>query len=364
MPDENENEIKYCEYCGAKLEKDRIYCPKCGKLAINARKTEKKAIEKTTKKSSKSGEIPGRECPECGSIIRSRILKQCPVCNAKLKEPPPIETEPKKEESGFIFTGEKLQPLTNKNSWNLREGLYAFGNSIAIYFIVLLTINTIILDFIGTPIDSVSIVEILVGEIPEITLGIYPLFYIISRGHKQEKLGLNLNSKTMSIALILGIAAGMILYFINYGLDIFFQYIIDMGFDEFLGIQEYYSAYAGTLKTTEFYWIILFTILLIIQSLSSEILFRGTLHNSLKDKFGNQLKGKVIVILIVALIISLTYSILFFFVSLPIGIYFFVSYLILNLVLGCVYEINGNLANSMVAYTIYNLILLIMMLFF
>ena len=364
MPDENENEIKYCEYCGAKLEKDRIYCPKCGKLGINARKTEQKTIEKGTKKTTKSKEIPGRECPECGSLIKSRILKQCPICNAKLKEPPPIETEPKKEDSGFIFTGEKLQPLTNKNSWNLREGLYAFGNSIAIYFIVLLTINTIILDFIGTPIDSVTIVEILIGEIPEITLGLYPLFYIISRGHNQKKLGLNLSSKNISIALVLGITAGMILYFINYGLDIFFQYIINLGFDDFLGIQEYYSAYAGTLKTTDFYWIILFTILLIIQSLSSELLFRGTLHNSLKDKFGNHLKGKAIVILIVALIVSITYSILFFLVSLPIGIYFFLSYLILNLILGIVYEINGNIANSMVAYTIYNLILLIMMLFF
>ena len=41
--------IKYCVYCGAKVNKEQIYCPKCGKLVVKV-----KSGRQTPRKSNRS----------------------------------------------------------------------------------------------------------------------------------------------------------------------------------------------------------------------------------------------------------------------------------------------------------------------
>lgn len=367
MSDENDK-FKYCVYCGAKLEEDRVYCPKCGKLVEKPKERKEKDQKAKTKQISKTKEIPGRKCPNCGSIIKSRILKQCPICNTKLKEPPLVETEPQEEESGFIFTGDKLQPQSKlklkKGEWNLREGLNIVGNSILIYIAVMFVIYTTISYFMQTPADTITIYDILIGQVPELFLGIYPILYIISKNHTYEKLGLNLGNRQVILALFIGIAGGISLYFVNNFMSLVVDFFKTLGFSEFVTVENYFADYAQSLINADFYWIILFALLLIIASISSEVLFRGTLHNTLKEKFGKDLGGKFVVIIIVALLVSLAYSGLFLIFDFPIGIYFLLLYLFINIILGIIYEINGNLANTILAYIIYNLIILMMMLYF
>ena len=54
MSEENEDLLKFCAYCGHSLEKDRVYCPKCGKLAVKLKSSNsidnEKISVKTTKK--------------------------------------------------------------------------------------------------------------------------------------------------------------------------------------------------------------------------------------------------------------------------------------------------------------------------
>jgi membrane protease YdiL (CAAX protease family)/predicted RNA-binding Zn-ribbon protein involved in translation (DUF1610 family) len=367
MSDKNdESELKYCVYCGAELEEDRVYCPKCGKLVVKAKDKKEKGSEESSKRAYKQKEVPGRECPECGSIIKSRILKQCPICNSKLTEPPLAETEPKEEETGFIFTGEKLRPQIRlkKESWNLREGFNVVGNSILIYIAVYFIIFTTISYFIQSPPGTITIFDILVGQIPEVFLGLYPVVYILSKNHSYEKLGLNLGNRQLILAGFIGIAGGITLYFINDFMEIVIELFKSVGFNIFAEVENYFASYAQSLQAAEFYWIILFAILIITASISSEMLFRGTFHNTLKEKFGKNLRGKAVSILLVALAVSLAYSILFLIFNFPIGIYFLLLYFLINLILGIIYELNGNLANSIITYTVYNLIILLMMIYF
>ncbi|MHA1343169.1 MAG: CPBP family glutamic-type intramembrane protease, partial [Promethearchaeota archaeon] len=71
-------------------------------------------------------------------------------------------------------------------------------------------------------------------------------------------------------------------------------------------------------------------------------------------------KGKLKVILSVALIYAV-FSILFTF---PIGILFFPLNIIMFIFLGALYEINGNLWNTIIAHVAYQILILILILYF
>ncbi|MEJ2294315.1 MAG: zinc-ribbon domain-containing protein [Candidatus Lokiarchaeota archaeon] len=111
--------VKYCVHCGAEINKDKVYCPNCGKLAVNiksASKIKNLVKEESAPKPSKQQSKMTRKCPGCGSIISSPILEQCPICNTKLEKfVPPKDLLPSQEsekKAGFIFTNKKLVPAS------------------------------------------------------------------------------------------------------------------------------------------------------------------------------------------------------------------------------------------------------------
>lgn len=59
--------IKKCEECGAELEKDVMFCPKCG-----AKQEQQQVSEK-----------PQRTCPSCGASVDDEIAF-CPSCGANI----------------------------------------------------------------------------------------------------------------------------------------------------------------------------------------------------------------------------------------------------------------------------------------
>ena len=129
MSEVNKRKIKYCIYCGADIEEGKVYCPKCGKLAIK-----KNHRDSSQPKSLPIKEELTRKCSGCGSLISSTRIQQCPICNAVLEKiPAHLKPKPEKQ-SGFIFADKKLQPEhkfeIRKESWNSREGYRVFEGSI------------------------------------------------------------------------------------------------------------------------------------------------------------------------------------------------------------------------------------------
>ena len=103
MSDDKEivRKIKYCVHCGTEASDSEIYCSKCGKL-----------VAKLTRPQSKKPPSISRKCSECGSIINSPILEQCPICNNKLekvlKQPKTTSEDKSQKKTGVIFTNKKF----------------------------------------------------------------------------------------------------------------------------------------------------------------------------------------------------------------------------------------------------------------
>jgi membrane protease YdiL (CAAX protease family) len=362
--------IKYCVYCGAKVDKEQIYCPKCGKLVVKI-----KVERDTTENMSKVKEelIPVREdqkrktsrkCPGCGSIISSDILEQCPICNAKLekveKPKDQIGTQKSEKRTGFIFTNKKLVPeqrfVLDKAKWNLREGLSVFGNSIMVYIIIRILITSIVI--FQLPIDGateeINITTILLSQLPAIIFGVYPLWYIYSKKHDTKKLGFWYSPKGLLVTIAVGIIGGLLLILLSNFSSSIIELMIQLG----INFDDIFSQIAlehQVIREAEPFWIILLLFLLNLSVLSTEIVYRGVLHNTLKSYFGNDVFGKFSTIVLVALIYSLLYLVF----SLPFGIYFFLIEFFMFLILGLLYEINKNIYNPIIASIIYNSVLII-----
>ena len=362
--------IKYCVYCGAKVNKGQIYCPKCGKLVVKV-----KVAKQTTDNTGQVKEelIPIREdqkhkisrkCPGCGSIISSAILEQCPICNAKLEkvELPMDQTGSQKSErrTGFIFTDKKLVPeqrfVLNKATWNFREGLNVFGNSIMVYIIIRILITSIVI--FQLPVDgttgTINITTILLAQLPDLIFGVYPLWYIYSKKHNMKKLGFWYTPKSFLVTIVIGIIGGLLLILLNNFSNSIIELMIQLG----INFDDIFSQIAlenQIIREAEPYWMVLLIFLLNLSVFSTEIVYRGVLHNTLKSHFGNDLFGKFSTIVLVALIYSLLYLVF----SLPLGLYFFLIEFFIFLILGVLYEINKNIYNPIIASIIYNSVLMI-----
>ncbi|MBY8986905.1 MAG: CPBP family intramembrane metalloprotease [Candidatus Lokiarchaeota archaeon] len=372
MSKENEKQqlVKFCVYCGTTIEENTAYCPnpKCGKLVIKIKPGEYKLEkQKATPELKKKGVI-SRKCSGCGSIITSSILEQCPICDTKLEkisEQKSVDQDKKPQRKiGYVFTNKKLVPeqrfILNRNEWNLREGIKVFSNSLLAYVTIRLILS-MLLTLQVVPTDSVELnfTTILLSQMPDIIFGAYPLYYILKKKHKFQKLGLILKTRYIIIALIIGILGSEILILIDNFSSTIISYMYNSGinfFDIIAYLQEEYLI----LQSANLIFIVLLIVLISLSVISIEIAFRGVLHNTLKAHFDNNFLGKATAIVIVALV----YSALFLFFTLPIGIYFFIPNLMVFLFLGIIYEINKNLLSTIIANLAYNIFLIILIVYF
>ena len=370
MSKENEKQqiVKHCVYCGTRIEENKIYCPKCGKLVVKIEPSkEKSRLQKIGAKPPQK-KIVSRKCSGCGSIITSSVLEQCPICNTKLEKIPQLQEAKSSEtpliKTGYVFTNKKLVPeqkfIIKKDTWNFREGISVFGNSLMAYIIVRLLI-TMLLAFPLDPSDQIdlNITTILLSQIPDIIFGVYPLWYIYSKKHNFQKLRLNFKARPFLIALLTGIIGSIGLIIIDNFSSLLIHFMYDSGID-FFDIFSYLVEQSQVIKSADLIWVILLMVILSLSAISTELVFRGVLHNTLKERFENDLLGRSSVVLIIALI----YSVLFLFFTLPIGIYFFLVNLMFFIFLGILYEVNKNILTTIIASIIYNIAFIILIVWF
>ncbi len=370
MSKENEKQqiVKHCVYCGTRIEENKIYCPKCGKLVVKIQPSkEKSRLQKIGAKPPQKI-IASRKCSGCGSIITSSVLEQCPICNTKLEQIPILQKAKSSEtplnKTGYVFTNKKLVPeqkfIIKKDTWNFREGINVFGNSLMVYIVIRLLITMLL----ALPLDpsapiELNITTILLSQIPDVIFGVYPLWYIFSKKHNFQKLRFNFKTGPFLIALLIGVIGSIGLIIIENFSSIFIHFMYDSGII-FNDIFSYLDEQTLVLQNADLIWVILLMVILSLSAISTELVFRGVLHNTLNERFENDLIGRSSVIFIIALI----YSILFLFFTLPIGIYFFLVNFIVFIFLGILYEVNKNILTTITASIIYNIVIIILIVYF
>ena len=360
MTEENnkDSKIKYCVHCGAEVGENKTYCPKCGKLVVKLTDSKLEMPQSKTKKSEIS-----RTCPGCGSVITSSVLEQCPICNTILEKVPKElrsdTSEATQKTAGVIFTNKKFIPekslILKKDSWNLKEGISIFGNALVWYVTIRFLI--IILLSLQTPTESldVNITTILLSQIPDLIFSIYPLWYIYAKKHDLSKLGFNFNKKKVIIAIFIAILGTIILIFTEFISSFIIDYMYSVGIN-IVDIYAYLAEEHLVIQNSNPIWIIILIVLLSLGSISTEIIYRGVLHNTFKQYFQKNLINRIYVILLVALI----YTGIYLLFSLPVGLYFFLINFIVFIILGIIYEINGNILNTIILSIIYNTTLILL----
>jgi membrane protease YdiL (CAAX protease family)/uncharacterized protein with PIN domain len=345
MTEENKRKIKYCVYCGSEVEENKTYCPNCGKIVIKISQGKKIIKPKPIQKLEFS-----RKCPNCGSIITSTVIDQCPICNTELEKLSEVRKTIIQKKPGLIFTNKKLEPeqkfILKKDNWNLKEGISVFGTCVYVLVIVYFLIITFQLG--PTQIDIQLIILI---QIPELIIGIYPIYYIYSKKHSFSKLGFYSDKKKILIALVVGIFGALMLWLMNIFSDSFINFLSNVGLD-FFNIKPTLEAQNSAIRAADLIWIILLILVLCVRSISIEIVFRGVLHNTLKQRFRN--------IYVVILLVALIYSVLLVMMSFPIGIGFFIIDFLVFAILGLLYEINQNIYNTIIANIIFNILIMIL----
>lgn len=357
MSKDKEKEIKYCVYCGADVEKHKTYCPNCGKLIIKLSPSETPTEPRITHKpvSTQRVEI-SRKCSGCGSIVTSTILDQCPICNTTLEHIPEVKKIAYQKKPGLIFTNKKLEPeqkfILKKDEWNLKEGINVFGTCVYIYIIAFFLIYFLLV-FQGEG-DSIeqNIQMFIISQIPELLMAIYPLYYILSKNHSFSKLGFLKDSKKVLIGLFIGVIGAISLILLNLLYNSFISYLAEIGWD-FFDMETEITVQNQIIRDADFISIYMLTLLIAFGTVSLEIVYRGVLHNTLKQKFHNDVYS----ILSVALI----YSIFMIFIY-PNPAYFLLNFLGF-VVLGIIWELSdGNIYSTLISSVLYNIFLIIFIL--
>jgi len=364
MSDNNKKPtVKYCVHCGATVNINQTYCPRCGKLTLKMKSEKKDLIEESTPLKVKK--TVSRTCHGCGSIITSPILEQCPICNTKLeklsKDQKLGASQVPQKSSGFIFSNKKLIPeqklILKKDTWNLREGISVFGNSLMAYITIRLLIFMLLT---GASISEEWLFfTILLSQIPDIIFCVYPLWYIYSKKHSFVKLGFRSGKKWIILAIIIGIISSIILFGINLLSDLFIDFMYNSGITFGIDLPSEIALENQIVREAGLLWNIILLILLTLGTISSEIVFRGILHNTLRRHFENNIIGRATVIILVALVYSVLYLVFF----LPVSVFFFLFYFLNSILLGIIFELNNNIYNTILAGTFYNLIIVMIILF-
>lgn len=349
MSKDNKKKINYCVYCGSNIEENKTYCPKCGKLIIKIKPGKKIPQPRTTQKLEIS-----RKCPGCGSLVTSTILDQCPICNTELEKITEFKKATLQKKPGLIFTSKKLELeqkfILKKDTWNLKEGINVFGTCIYVLVIVFFLLFTIISFQLDT--TTISIQEIILSQIPELLFGIYPIWYIYNKKHSFTKIGIYSDSKKILFGMLIGILGAIVLILINYFSDSLIYFFSDVGWD-FFDVKSSIEEQNQIIRNADLLWIILLTITLSIGAFSSEIVFRGVLHNALKQKFKNYFY--------VILLVALAYSLLMLLFTFPLGMSFFLVNFLSFMVLGIIFELtNGNISTTIFTNVFYNIVIIIL----
>jgi len=357
MSKNNVKKIKYCVYCGTDVGNE-TYCPNCGKLDIKLKGSKEPKKSQITHKptSIPKGEI-SRKCPGCGSLITSTILNQCPICDSVLEKVPDAKKELLQKKPGLIFTNKKLEPeqkfILKKNQWNLKEGIRVFSTCMYIYIIVFFLVYFLLVPQGGSGAIEPNIQMFLISQIPEALFGIYPIYYIISKSHSSEKLGFLKDSKKNLISIIVGVIGAVFLILFDFLYSGFINVLGEIGLDISTVIAES-TLQIQIIRESEFLWVFLLIVLMVVGTFSMEIVYRSVLHNTLKQKY----KKSIYVIIIVALAYSILMLVLY-----PSPIYFFLNF-IGFMFLGIIFEItNGNIYSTLMTNISYNILIIVLIFF-
>jgi membrane protease YdiL (CAAX protease family)/predicted RNA-binding Zn-ribbon protein involved in translation (DUF1610 family) len=357
MSKNNKKNIKYCVYCGTNVGNE-TYCPNCGKLVIKLNESKETMKPQIIRKPSsiQKAEI-SRKCPGCGSIVTSIILDQCPICNTVLEKISEIKKELIQRKPGLIFTNKKLEPeqkfILKKNQWNLKEGLSVFGTCMYVYVIVFFLIYFLLASQGANGTIEPNIQIFLISQIPEVLIGVYPLYYIYSKKHNSEKLGFLKNSRKILVSIIIGVIGAACLILLDFLYSALVNTLGEIGVD-LSGVISDSIVQNQIIREADFIWVFLLIVLIVVGTFSIEIVYRGVLHNTLKQKF----KNVIYVIILVALAYSILMLILF-----PSPIYFFLNFLGF-IIIGIIFEItNGNIYSTLITNILFN-ILIVSLIFF
>jgi len=138
MPEINTNEMRFCSYCGTKLDEGAKFCKGCGKALLQVQQpkqendnqnnisNEKPSYEANAqRKTVYDGEL--HKCPNCGELLKA-FTTVCPTCSYELrsvKTNSPVEALAKKLEQTSNLD-EKIELITNFYIPNTKEDIYDF----------------------------------------------------------------------------------------------------------------------------------------------------------------------------------------------------------------------------------------------
>ncbi|MHA2180580.1 MAG: CPBP family glutamic-type intramembrane protease [Promethearchaeota archaeon] len=357
MSKNNQKKIKYCVYCGTDVGNE-TYCPNCGKLVIELKgsKEPEKPLIISKPASILKAEI-SRKCPGCGSLVTSTILNQCPICDTVLEKSVESKKDLIQKKPGLIFTNKKLEPeqkfILKKNQWNFKEGISVFSTCMYIYIIIFFLIYFFLASQGGTGTIEPNIQIFLISQIPEAIIGIYPLYYLYSKKHSSEKLGFLKDTKKILVSIVVGVIGAIFLILFDFLYSALINTLAEIGFD-LSGLISDAALQNQIIRDADFIWIFLLIILMVIGTFSIELVFRGVLHNTLKQKFQNRIYVVIIVAFVYAIIMVLLY---------PNPIFLFLN-IIGFIIIGIIFEItNGNIYSTLITNILYN-ILIIALIFF
>ena len=357
MSKNNVKKIKYCVYCGTDVGNE-TYCPNCGKLVIklNGSKISKKPQIIHQPSSIQKAEI-SRKCSGCGSLITSIVLDQCPICNTVLEKIPEAKKELLQQKPGLIFTDKKFEPeqkfILKKNQWNLKEGINVFGTCMYTYIIIFFLIYFLLISQGGTGTVEPNIQVFLISQIPEALFGIYPIYYIYSKKHNAEKIGFLKDSKKFLFSIVIGAIGAVCLILFDFLYSGLINILAEIGLD-LSSVISNVVLQNQIIRDADFIWVFLLILLIVVGTVSTEIVYRGLLHNTLKQKF----KNRIYIIIIVALAYALLMVVLY-----PSPFYFFLNF-IGFIIIGIIFEItNGNIYSTLITNILYNILIIVLIFF-
>ncbi|MHA1897658.1 MAG: CPBP family glutamic-type intramembrane protease, partial [Promethearchaeota archaeon] len=368
-----------CPYCGGKTPAGSKFCQNCGRdISKNTdrsqgasgktgesewRKVKIKALSpQGVHKSVNKGkvvpeaieEVPIRVCPNCHTLIQSKVLEQCPVCYATL---PPLKQEHKQELEKLLFVGNKLVSekdlKPDKEKWTMKEGLKVSAASFMVFFVIELLVVYYLIFFSSENINSeqltlkINSTTLFINAIVNVLIGLYPIIYIMQYNLSFKKLGFINDDKVMK-NLLIGIFGGILYYLV----DILTQSALSGINISLLNPPQMIDEQNAVIRNLGILYIP-FIIITILGLISETILFRGVIHNSIAEKYARKggAQGRFITILLTALVYSGT----FFFLNL--NLYFLILNFISAFIIGIFYELsNRNIWSIIMLQIVYMII--------